>query len=349
MVEAEAGASRRCPAISPGDSPWAARRPEMGVCRGAPRAAPPSSWRNSTGDGRTGLAHSASPTPSALIPSPFSHLRSSEPHHRDASHVYPSSSGHVSHGAARIALWVSDLFNTTSSELRPAVALAEAQRDWRRAEEAAAAVAGADAAAGIVAPPPPSPPPAYGIETRQSAAPRVANATLESATDATPPSPPQPPPPPSPPSPPPLPRLPPYGWRDFVPCETLSDDEWAEMERNASGAGVLREALGRRRSRSRRRDGVAAEVIYVHTSHFTPVLARRSGRGSASSNPQRAADLPSLFSSAHDARRPLALPGVQAPSSGGAPSSAQPSAHYRRAWRRRAADPPSTKPRWRRR
>jgi hypothetical protein len=160
-----------------------------------------------------------------------------------ASHVYPSSSGHVSHGAARIALWVSDLFNTTSSELRPAaVALAEAQaRLAACAEEeaAAAAAAAADAAAGIVAPPPPSPPPTYGIEDPTVGCPvRVANATLESATDATPPSPPQPPPPPSPPSPPPLPRLPPYIECDFVPCETLSDDEWAEMERNAeSGAG----------------------------------------------------------------------------------------------------------------
>ena len=99
-----------------------------------------------------------------------------------ASHVYPSSSGHVTDGAARIALWVSDLFNTTSSELRPAaVALAEAQaRLAACAEEAAAAAAAADAAAGIVAPPPPSPPPTYGIEDPTVGCPvRVANATLE--------------------------------------------------------------------------------------------------------------------------------------------------------------------------
>ena len=179
--------------------------------------------------------HALRLTPLTLLPS-----GPAEPHHRDRVARLPVVVRPRDHGAARIALWVSDLFNTTSSELRPAaVALAEARRGWRRARRrgggrgggggrrggghrcATAAVAAADVRHRD---------PTVGCPVR------VANATLESATDATPPSPPQPPPPPSPPSPP-RSRASLRIECDFVPCETLSDDEWAEMERNAeSGA-----------------------------------------------------------------------------------------------------------------
>ena len=74
-----------------------------------------------------------------------------------------------------------------------------------------------------------------GTEPHQWPCPvQVLGATIVDTADATPPSPPAAPPPPPPPSPPSPPPTPPYIECSFIPCEQISDEEIARLERELS-------------------------------------------------------------------------------------------------------------------